>query len=336
ALHRAPTSTTERLAVAKRNSLIVAGASAASGRSAGKKWKRQVEHDKAPEDKKARGEVTQPALLPEELKRICLSYKTLEKWCNMPFFATTVTGCFVRVAAKAGISDQPYLVAEIVSVMGTKNVYQLGPNRTNLELKLRHAGKEQISPLRCVSRQEFTMREFMQWKLAMMVAGTKVPTSEIIASKEKSIKEALDHTFTEGEIDFIVALKDGFRTAPLNFAKKKIELLDQLKAAKSQGDADKVEKFQDEVTTLDEETQRLYELRTPEHAPKITIPRIAMSRKRPAPKAQSEEYQYGDPFTRKKTRPIIFTSLKIEAVRKRVYGELDLRYGPGFPPEKED
>ncbi|CAB1450231.1 unnamed protein product [Pleuronectes platessa] len=271
-----------------------------------------------------------------ELKRICLSYKRLEKWCHMPFFATTVTGCFVRVDAKASISVQPYCVAEIVSVMETKNVYQLGSNRTNLVLKLRHAGKEQISTPRYVSRQEFTMREFMQWKLKMMAAGTKVPTSEMIASKDKSIKEALDHTFTHGEIDLIVALKKQFRAAPLNVAKRKLQLFDQLSAARSQGDADMVKEIQDELKTLNEETKQLSQVRTTEHGMKITIPPIVMSRKRPAPKAPIEDYHNTAPFTRKKTRPMLITSLKNESVCKAVYAELDLRYDRGFQPENED
>ncbi|CAB1447583.1 unnamed protein product [Pleuronectes platessa] len=45
----------------ERKFLFGGAASAASGRSAGTKWKRQVEHGKGPEEKKARREVTQPA-----------------------------------------------------------------------------------------------------------------------------------------------------------------------------------------------------------------------------------------------------------------------------------
>ncbi|CAB1414958.1 unnamed protein product [Pleuronectes platessa] len=299
--------------VAKRKSLVASAASAASGRSAGMKWKRQVEHDKRPENKKAHGKMTQAAFPREDLKRICLSFKRLEKWCHMPFFATTVTGCFVRVVTGASISDPPHCVAEIVSVMETKNIYQFGSKRTNLVFKLRHASKDQIVTLRSVSNQEFTTSELMQWKLAMMAAGKKVPTPEIIASREKSIQEALDHTFTQGDFDFIVAKKNQFRAAPLNVAKRKLQLLDK----------------QSELT---QQTQ----LRTTERCLKIAFPPIVKSRKRPAPKATTEEYHIMDPFTRRRTRPIMVTSLKKESVRTAVYSEMDLRYGPGFQPEEED
>ncbi|CAB1425055.1 unnamed protein product [Pleuronectes platessa] len=220
----------------KRKLLVAGAASAGSGRSAGIKCKRQVEHGKGPEEKKARGEGTQPALPPEELKRICLSYNTLEKWCHMPFFATTVTGCFVRVLTEASISGPTHCVAEIVSVMETKNVYQIRSKRTNLVVKLRYAGKDQIVTLSSASNQEFTIREFMLWKLEMTAAGIKVPTPERIASKEKSLKEALDHIFTEEDMDFIDAQKNRFPAARLNVAKRKLQLPDKHSAARGQGD----------------------------------------------------------------------------------------------------
>ncbi|CAB1417955.1 unnamed protein product [Pleuronectes platessa] len=222
--------------------LVDVDASAASGRPLGSKKKRKVKHGKGPEEKKARGEVTQPALAPEELKRICLSSKRLEKWCHMPFLATTVTGCFVRAVFDDSISDPPHCVAEIVSVIEMKNDYKFGSKRTNLVLNLRHAGEEQIVTLRSVSNQEFTESEFKKWKLAMIAAGAKFPTPERIASKEKTIKEALDHTFTQGELDFIVAKLKRFGTVHLKGTKSIIhQAVDKRSAARRRGDAKKME-----------------------------------------------------------------------------------------------
>ncbi|CAB1444476.1 unnamed protein product [Pleuronectes platessa] len=222
--------------------LVDEDAIAASGRSAGHKKKRKVKHGKGPEEKKASGEVTQPALPPEELRRICLSNNRLEKWCHMPFFATTVTGCFVRAVFDASLSDPLHCVAEIVSVIEMKNDYKFGSKRTNLVLNLRHAGEQQIVTLRSVSNQEFTKSEFKQWKRAMIAAGTKVPTLEMIASKEKSIKEALDHTFTQEELDFVVTQKNRFRAAPLNDAKMMLQTVAKWSAVRSRGDADMLER----------------------------------------------------------------------------------------------
>ncbi|CAB1459041.1 unnamed protein product [Pleuronectes platessa] len=195
-----------------------------------------------PEEKKARVEVIQPALPPEELRRICLSNNMLEKWCNMPSFATTVTGFFVREDFDDSFGDRPHCVSEIVSVTEMRHYYEFGSKLTNLVLNLRHAGEDKTESLWAVSNQEFTESEFKQWEAEMIAAGMKVPTPEMIATKEKSIKEALDPTFTQGELDFIVDKTNRFRAAPLNVAKRKITLLEYQSAARSRGDADMVER----------------------------------------------------------------------------------------------
>ncbi|CAB1418403.1 unnamed protein product [Pleuronectes platessa] len=214
--------------MAERKFLVGGAASAASGRFAGTKERREVEHGKGPEEKKACGEVTQPAHPFDELKRICLPYNRLQKWCHMLFFATNVKGCFVRVATEASISDPPYCVAEIVSVMvETKNDHQFGSKRPNLVFKLRHAGQEKIVPLSSISNEGITISEFNQWKLSMMAAMMKVPTPQMIATKEKLIKIALDRHFTQGEYDVMVV------------AMSKLSLAS---AARSHGDTDMVER----------------------------------------------------------------------------------------------
>ncbi|CAB1432250.1 unnamed protein product [Pleuronectes platessa] len=188
----------------------------------------QVEHGKGPEEKKACGEVTQPAHPFDELKRICLPFNRLQKWCHMPFFATNVKGCFVRVATEASISDPPYCVAEIVSVMvETKNEHQFGSKRPNLVFKLRLAGQEKIVPLSSISNEGITISEFNEWKLSMKAALMKVPTPQMIATKEKLVKIALDRHFTQGEYDVMVG------------AMSKLSLAS---AARSHRDADMVER----------------------------------------------------------------------------------------------
>ncbi|XP_019953099.1 RNA polymerase-associated protein RTF1 homolog [Paralichthys olivaceus] len=187
---------------------------------------------------------------PEELKRIYLSSNMLEQWCHRPFFANTVTGCFVRVAIQECSRNPLYCIAEIMSVMETEQVYQLGSTRTNLGMELRHAGIKQIVTLLSASNQEFLVSEFQQWKLAMMNAGMQFPTPETISKKEQAIKEATNHTFTDKEIDFIVERKNRFRMTPLNYARKKIELLDQLHRAKACGDVFRVTATQEELEKL--------------------------------------------------------------------------------------
>lgn len=54
---------------------------------------------------------SQPVSLPEELNRIRLSRHKLERWCHMPFFAKTVTGCFVRIGIGNSSSKPVYRVS---------------------------------------------------------------------------------------------------------------------------------------------------------------------------------------------------------------------------------
>ncbi|CAB1457931.1 unnamed protein product [Pleuronectes platessa] len=194
--------------------VVASAASAASGKSDGTERKRQIKPVQVPVEKEACGVVPQPVLTPEELKKICLSSARLEQWCHMPFFATTVTGCFLRVSMEDGSGEPGHCITEIVSVMETDQVYQLKSKRTNLGFQLRHAGIDQIVTLKSASDKEFTIGEFMFWELAMSVAGMQVPTLNEIARKAKSLKEALDHTLTPKELNLLVAQKNRFR-API-------------------------------------------------------------------------------------------------------------------------
>lgn len=54
---------------------------------------------------------SQPVSLPEELNRVRLSRHKLERWCHMPFFAKTVTGCFVRIGIGNSSSKPVYRVS---------------------------------------------------------------------------------------------------------------------------------------------------------------------------------------------------------------------------------
>ncbi len=54
---------------------------------------------------------SQPVSLPDELNRVRLSRHKLERWCHMPFFAKTVTGCFVRIGIGNSSSKPVYRVS---------------------------------------------------------------------------------------------------------------------------------------------------------------------------------------------------------------------------------
>lgn len=95
----------------------------------------------------------------------------------------------------------PLQVAEIVGVVETAKIYQLGNTKTNKGLRLRHGGAERVYRLEFVSNHDFSESEFVKWKETMMIGGFSLPTVAEIEGKVKDIKEALQYKYKEEDID---------------------------------------------------------------------------------------------------------------------------------------
>ncbi|KAM6913033.1 RNA polymerase-associated protein RTF1 homolog isoform 1-T1 [Xenentodon cancila] len=296
---------------------------------------------------------SQPVSLPEELNRIRLSRHKLERWCHMPFFSKTVTGCFVRIGIGNSSSKPVYRVAEIVDVVETAKVYQLGSTRTNKGLQLshlnyhplmlkllsRHGADTRVFRLEFVSNQEFTESEFMKWKEAMMVAGMQVPTLDEITKKEQSIKEALNYKFNDKDIEDIVKEKDRFRKAPPNYAMKKTQLLKDKAMAEENGDGDKVKVIQDELNELEERAEALDRQRTKNISAISYINQrnrswnIVESEKALVAEGQNAKNQQMDPFTRRQCKPTMVSNARDPSVHAAILAHLNQKYGSGSTPD---
>uniref|UniRef100_A0A4W6FDM9 RNA polymerase-associated protein RTF1 homolog n=1 Tax=Lates calcarifer TaxID=8187 RepID=A0A4W6FDM9_LATCA len=282
---------------------------------------------------------SQPVSLPDELNRIRLSRNKLERWCHMPFFAKTVTGCFVRIGIGNSSSKPVYRVAEIVDVVETAKVYQLGSTRTNKGLQLRHGGDTRVFRLEFVSNQEFTESEFMKWKEAMMVAGMQVPTLDEITKKEQSIKEALNYKFNDKDIEDIVKEKDRFRKAPPNYAMKKTQLLKDKAMAEESGDGEKVKVIQDELNELEERAEALDRQRTKNISAISYINQrnrswnIVESEKALVAEGQNAKNQQMDPFTRRQCKPTMVSNARDPSVHAAILAHLNQKYGSGSTPD---
>ncbi|KAM8736759.1 RNA polymerase-associated protein RTF1 homolog [Acanthopagrus schlegelii] len=278
---------------------------------------------------------SQPVSLPDELNRVRLSRHKLERWCHMPFFAKTVTGCFVRIGIGNNSSKPVYRVAEIVDVVETAKVYQLGSTRTNKGLQLRHGGDTRVFRLEFVSNQEFTESEFMKWKEAMIVAGMQVPTLDEITKKEQSIKEALNYKFNDKDIEDIVKEKDRFRKAPPNYAMKKTQLLKDKAMAEESGDGDKVKVIQDELNELEERAEALDRQRTKNISAISYINQrnrswnIVESEKALVAEGQNAKNQQMDPFTRRQCKPTMVSNARDPSVHAAILAHLNQKYGSG-------
>lgn len=282
---------------------------------------------------------SQPVSLPDELNRVRLSRHKLERWCHMPFFAKTVTGCFVRIGIGNSSSKPVYRVAEIVDVVETAKIYQLGTTRTNKGLQLRHGNDTRVFRLEFVSNQEFTENEFMKWKEAMIIANMQVPTLDEVTKKEQSIKEAVNYKFNDKDIEDIVKEKDRFRKAPPNYAMKKTQLLKDKAMAEESGDGDKAKVIQDELNELEERAEALDRQRTKSISAISYINQrnrswnIVESEKALVAEGQNTKNQQMDPFTRRQCKPTMVSNARDPSVHAAILAHLNQKYGSGSGPE---
>eukprot|EP00116_Pleurobrachia_bachei_P001986 sb/3462248/ len=193
----------------------------------------------------------------EQLSKIRLSRFKLERWVHFPFFKNICCGCYIRIGIGDKMGKKIYRVAEIFDVVDTPKVYTLGKAKTNKGLKVRHGLQESMYRLEFVSNQDFTESEFLKWKTTMDANNLKLPTTKFVDKKMKSIKETMEHEFTEQEIDQIVKEKQKFRKNPLNFATRKTDLLSQKQMAEAIGDFAEVEKLKADIDDLEEDANRL-------------------------------------------------------------------------------
>ncbi|MEE6491958.1 hypothetical protein FKM82_016439 [Ascaphus truei] len=287
------------------------------------------------EDKEEIPPKSQPVTLPEELNRVRLSRHKLERWCHMPFFAKTVSGCFVRIGIGNHNSKPVYRVAEITGVVETGKIYQLGSSRTNKGLQLRHGSDQRVFRLEFVSNQEFTESEFMKWKEAMFSANMQLPTLDEVNKKEVTIKEAMNYKFNDQDIEEIVKEKERFRKAPPNYAMKKTQLLKEKAMAEEAGDQDKVKQIQDQMNELEERAEALDRQRTKNISAISYINQrnrewnIVESEKALVAESQSMKQQQMDPFTRRQCKPTMVSNSRDPAVQAAIIAQLNAKYGDG-------
>ncbi|XP_014666217.1 PREDICTED: RNA polymerase-associated protein RTF1 homolog [Priapulus caudatus] len=167
---------------------------------------------------------TVPVSCKEELLPIRISRHKIEKWCHAPFFNKIMLGAYVRIGIGNNNGRPVYRIAEVVEVVETAKVYQLGSTRTNKGLKLRHGSQERVFRLEFVSNSDYTENEFFKWKEAMTLADLTLPTLNEIHQKEKDIQTAFNFKFTDKDIEQIVKEKDRFRKNPCNYAMRKANL----------------------------------------------------------------------------------------------------------------
>ncbi|CAB1335662.1 unnamed protein product [Coregonus sp. 'balchen'] len=173
---------------------------------------------------------SQPVSLPDELNRVRLSRHKLERWCHMPFFQKTVSGCFVRIGIGNSSSKPVYRVAEIVDVVEKlKSPVGNDPDQQK--------DFSYVFRLEFVSNQEFTENEFMKWKEA------------IVKEKDRFRKAPSNYAMKKTSL-----LKDK--------VDKETSLLKDKAMAEESGEGDKAKEIQDQLNELEERAEHLDRQRT--------------------------------------------------------------------------
>lgn len=250
-----------------------------------------------------------------DLERIRLSRHKLDKFVHLPIFKTTVVGCFVRISIgqNVGRGVPVYRVAEVVDVCETAKVYNVGSSRTNVGLRLKHGKDSKVFRAEFVSNKPFTEGEFGKWKSACETDNVELPSMRQIEEKTKAIQKALTYRFSNADVEKIIAAKQKFRQNPKNYAVYKAKLMKDKVQAVVDGNTEEVERLDIQLAELEERAEELDKKRTG------TLANISFindrNRKQNVMRAekgitediqrQKQEGKIDDPFTRRKTRPIL-------------------------------
>jgi len=280
----------------------------------------------------------------EQLEKARLTRHKLERFCHLPTFGKIVTGCFVRIGIGQHEGQSVYRVAEILDVCETAKVYNIGKARTNKGLKLRHGGQERIFRLEFVSNNTFTDSEFDKWKETVMTGGMTLPTTKEMEIREKQIADAMLRKLGDKDINHMIKEKERFMVNPRNYAMYKSRLIKDRDNAVQAGDEALTEELNAKLAAIEERAEELDKARSSK------ISSIALindkNRKRNIERAEmgirqemarkKKEGEVNDPFTRRKTAPVLATSvLKKKEIPDVITSEFLAEYAKKQKEEKE-
>nr|CAH8840974.1 unnamed protein product [Trichobilharzia regenti] len=264
----------------------------------------------------------------EHLSRIRLSRFKMEKWVHMPFFDNLVKGCFVRINIGLHQGVPVYRCAEIVDVVETPKIYDLGSTRTNKGIVVR-VGKDQSTfRLAFISNSEFQQDEFDSWMRRLQLANMKPPTLNFVRDKAAEITEAINRPIRdERVVEQIIQSKRRFQKAPTNFALRKAELIKQREQAEADGDTELLKHLDIEIEEIESQAERIERRRTSGFKSITSINQrnraLSVRQAEEAIRQESEEAMKSkeeDPFTRVHSQPVIVTKKYLENLRHKRLG----------------
>ncbi|CAO4380511.1 unnamed protein product [Caenorhabditis nigoni] len=238
-----------------------------------------------------------------ELKKSRLSRHKLSLMVHAPFFDSTVVGCYVKLGqGTISGSDSKYRIWKIVGVEETNKVYDLEGKKTNKSIKCQFGKTERPFRMQFVSNADFEQVEFTEWLAATKAYGV-VPTVDIMEKKRLDIEKAINHKYSDKEVDQMVKEKSKFQKVTRNFAMTKAGLSRQKELAQQRGDIREAERVQKEIDEIERTADELDKQRSQSiKAIALINHRNRMSIKDAMLTGQVKigENNQDDPFTRKK------------------------------------
>uniref|UniRef100_A0A1I7U1R2 Plus3 domain-containing protein n=1 Tax=Caenorhabditis tropicalis TaxID=1561998 RepID=A0A1I7U1R2_9PELO len=238
-----------------------------------------------------------------DLRKARLSRHKLSLLVHAPFFNSTVIGCFVRIGQ--GMMSGPeskYRIWKIIGVEETNKVYDLEGKRTNKSIKCQLGQSERLFRMQFVSNFDFEKVEFEEWFAATKTHGT-IPTVDVMEKKQEDIMRALNHKYSDRELNAMIQEKSKFQNITRNFAMTKAGLSKEKELAQQRGDMKEAERIQKQI---DEIERHAYEL-DKEKSKSIRAIAFINNRNRTQIKDQVlsgklkiKENPQDDPFTRKR------------------------------------
>ncbi|EYB92396.1 hypothetical protein Y032_0194g1424 [Ancylostoma ceylanicum] len=269
--------------------------------------------DGGSEDDEAKAEAKREVDTVQDLARARVSRYKIAKIVYAPFFAKTVTGCFVRVGAGGYGGKSRYRLSQVIDVVEMNRVYAFDNLKTNKGLKLKYGSDERVFRIEFVSNAEFGQEEFADWKAVTKEECGSLPTMDHIEKKEQDIKKAMNFNYTDEVIEYIVNEKKKFSDKVKNFAVTKGELMKKKEIAEQTGDHEAVRRLQRELEELDSRAERADKKRCADISAINWINqrnRNKMKEQFLGDKVEIDMGHQDDPFTRKKERMKVVSGTK--------------------------
>lgn len=216
-----------------------------------------------------------PDMKLEHLLPVIVTRNRLEKWYGEPYWNKTVRGLFVRIQVGVNSHNSAiYKIAEITSTdripdcspltqsgtVDTNKAYRIGDKEFASNLIVELSAKSKPFEIKFVSNQAPSQEEFTDWLKMNHKGGGHIPTPNEILLLQAQIKLAQEYVYTEDDVTQKVNSFTSKKKDPINLAKTKLALEEELLRARNAGDEQRVEQVErdlaDFTQLVKEEAQR--------------------------------------------------------------------------------